>query len=372
MKRNLCIWGPPPKLGNPDHYNEFGFSIDYKNSIPEFLEKCKNSGVTKIIGGDKSKELTEEAHKLGILLDPYDNFNSFPRHGFSRIVYTWSLDFLALDVNNDKARDILNNHKPIFYYPRESQIKQTEFSLNNKGFRTYDQSKNIEIKPGQDLYLSLAYKEVVDEEIRKFNKSLTDTNGDGLQIEFVLGNEDSTGTVTYGYDDRVVNSFKEKTGIDPFEIENSNTQWVEHRAEYVTNFLVTAKNEINKCNPKKTLSATVIAGESDSYIKKLQNLEKWFDKDIFDEFYLWFRTNNDYEFVKKQTKYVSKLINERIPLIVELSAYHPNSFQDDESIVKAGKIAIDNGASGLGIYRSHAVEQLNLWDALSRLGDLTE
>ena len=59
-------------------------------------------------------------------------------------------------------------------------------------------------------------------------------------------------------------------------------------------------------------------------------------------------------------------------MIVELSAYHPNSFQDDESIVKAGKIAMDNGASGLGIYRSHAVEQLNLWDALSRLGDLTE
>ena len=35
MKRKLCIWGPPPKLGKPEHFNESGFSIDYENSIPD-------------------------------------------------------------------------------------------------------------------------------------------------------------------------------------------------------------------------------------------------------------------------------------------------------------------------------------------------
>ena len=78
------------------------------------------------------------------------------------------------------------------------------------------------------------------------------------------------------------------------------------------------------------------------------------------------------DLVKKQTNHVSKLLKNKIPLIVELSAYHPNSFQDDEILIEAGKIAMENGASGLGIYRSHAIEQLNLWDTLSKLGDLTE
>ena len=36
-------------------------------------------------------------------------------------------------------------------------------------------------------------------------------------------------------------------------------------------------------------------------------------------------------------------------------------------MVTAGKVAVDNGASGVGIYRSHAVEQLNFWPVLERL-----
>ena len=39
-------------------------------------------------------------------------------------------------------------------------------------------------------------------------------------------------------------------------------------------------------------------------------------------------------------------------------------------MLTAGKIAVDNGASGIGIYRSHAVQQLNFWPVLEALSKI--
>ena len=57
----------------------------------------------------------------------------------------------------------------------------------------------------------------------------------------------------------------------------------------------------------------------------------------------------------------------RVPVIAELSCYHPGSFQNPDLMLTAGRIAMDNGASGVGIYRSHVVEQLNFWPVLEEL-----
>ena len=49
-----------------------------------------------------------------------------------------------------------------------------------------------------------------------FAETLAATQGDGSQVEFVLGNEDENGVVPYGYEDRTVAEFKAKHGKNPF------------------------------------------------------------------------------------------------------------------------------------------------------------
>ena len=120
-------------------------------------------------------------------------------------------------------------------------------------------------------------------------------------------------------------------------------------------------------SPGARLTSTLIARDSKEYAKVFQDWPKWVDENLVDEFYIWFRTTNDLEEVERQTKYAADIIQGRVPFIVELSCYHPGSFQEPEILIEATRVARDNGADAVGLYRSHAVEQLNLWSTVDEM-----
>ena len=68
--------------------------------------------------------------------------------------------------------------------------------------------------------------------------------------------------------------------------------------------------------------------------------------------------------------HVAKINSNRVPLIAELSCYHPGSFQQPEMLLEAARVALDNGADAVGVYRSHAIEQLDLWSVLEKISTL--
>ena len=96
MPERLVLWGPPVVERVPA-------DPDYADFLPGWVQKCADVGVTKIIGGDKTLALTEAAHAVGIKVDPYVNYNSFPRHGSARVRYGWSLDFLRPPVDRRRG-----------------------------------------------------------------------------------------------------------------------------------------------------------------------------------------------------------------------------------------------------------------------------
>ena len=86
--------------------------------------------------------------------------------------------------------------------------------------------------------MSLAFPEVRANQIQKFLESLDSQRGaDGIQVELVLGNEDADGVSTYGYEDAVADAFQQEHGKSPFDIPNSDPDWLRFRARYVTAFL---------------------------------------------------------------------------------------------------------------------------------------
>ena len=89
-----------------------------------------------------------------------------------------------------------------------------------------------------------------------------------------------------------------------------------------------------------------------------------------DELYLWFRTTSDVRRVERYTSQLSELIRGRCPLIVELSCYHVGSFQDPNLMLEAARVALDNGADSVGMYRGHAVDQLNFWPLIEKIRSL--
>ena len=39
-------------------------------------------------------------------------------------------------------------------------------------------------------------------------------------------------------------------------------------------------------------------------------------------------------------------------------------------LLEAARVALDNGADAVGVYRSHAIEQLDLWSVLEKISTL--
>ncbi|MEM7125313.1 MAG: family 10 glycosylhydrolase [Chloroflexota bacterium] len=362
MTERLILWGPPVVDSTPE-------SPDYAEHLPAWVQKCADVGIAKIIGGDQTLALTEAAHDVGIKVDPYVNYNSFPRYGTARLRYGWSVDFMRVPVDDPTANDILKDHIPIYDNPQVS-TSILPFAANHPEYRSLTRSRAYTLNPGEDVYLSPAFPEVRTHQVQNFLDTLAATQGDGIQVEFVLGNEDENGVVPYGYEDRVVAEFREKTGKDAFALSNDDPEWMQFRADYVTLFLSELRAAVKEASADAVFSTTMITGEPDDYLKLLHDWPAWIEQGLLDELYIWFRTDSDLTKLERQIRHTVEVANGRVPVIAELSAYHPGSFQDPELMLRAGQIVMENGADGVGIYRSHAVEQLNLWPVLEKLGKL--
>ena len=358
----VILWGPPVVPSEP-------LDPAFRDDMDIWIRKCVDAGVSRIIGGDKTLTLTEVARSHGIDVHPYVNYNSFPRHGWARRTYGWSLDFLRPPVDSEEARAILDKHRPIYDNP-QINTSATDFAVKHPQYRSLTRNRSYVLQPGEDLYLSLAFPEVRAEQAQQFVEPLLATQGSGLQVEFVLGNEDENGAVTYGYEDIIVNAFEQEHGKSPFDLRNDDPDWLQFRADYVTRFMVEARDAVKAAKPDAVFSATMIAGEPDDYLKLLHDWPAWVDAGAFDELFFWFRTNSDLDALARQMNHAATVINGRCRVIAELSCYHPNSFQEPDLMIGAGRIAKDNGADAVGIYRTHGVEQLDFWHVLKEFSRL--
>ena len=127
---------------------------------------------------------------------------------------------------------------------------------------------------------------------------------------------------------------------------------------------------VKQAKPDAVFSTTLIAGEKEDYLKLLHDWPAWLNQGLVDEFYIWFRTNSDLDALQRQLSYAVEVSAGRTPVIAELSCYHPGSFQQPDQMLRAAEVAMDCGADGVGIYRSHAVEQLAFWPVLEKMSKL--
>ena len=283
----------------------------------------------------------------------------------------WSLDFLRVQADDPAAKKILESHRPIYDGPAIGEENLEPFAKEHPEFWSLTRDKRMTLEPGERRCMSLAFPEVRANQIQKFLESLDSQRGaDGIQVELVLGNEDADGVSTYGYEDAVADAFQQEHGKSPFDIPNSDPDWLRFRARYVTAFLADLRDAVKAKSPSAQFTTTVIAGDSDDYMKVLQDWPAWVDQGIVDELYVWWRTDSDLKRLERQVKHVAEVVNGRVPFIAELSCYHPGSFQTRELMLEGSRVARDNGADAVGIYRTHGVDQLDYWDVLAQMAKL--
>ena len=363
MARQLVLWGPPivpTESGHPDHMRD----------LEGWVDKVSGVGVTKLIGGSTT-ELVEAGHAKGVEVLPYVNYTAFPSYGNRTKTWGWSLAFLRVEADDPSAQEILGRHHPIYDGPVIGEEELEPFAKEHPEFWSLTRDKRMTLEPGERRCMSLAFPEVRANQIQKFLDSIDSQVGaDGIQVELVLGNEDADRASTYGYEDAVAEAFQQEHGKSPFDIPNTDPDWLRFRARYVTAFLAELRDAVKAKDPSAQFSTTMIAGDADDYLKVLQDWPSWLDQGIVDELYVWWRTDSDLKNLERQVKHVAEVVNGRVPFIAELSCYHPGSFQTPELMLEGSSVARDNGADAVGIYRTHGVDQLDYWDVLAQMAKL--
>ncbi|MDP7619127.1 MAG: family 10 glycosylhydrolase [Dehalococcoidia bacterium] len=364
MARQLVLWGPPIVRTEPGH-------PDYVRDVGAWVEKAADVGVTKIISALAWDVLPEAAHKHGVPVYPYLNYTAFPTYGIRAKTWAWSLDFLRIPPDRPAARPIADSHRPIYDGPTIGEEELEPFAADHPEYWSLTRDKRTTLEPGERRCMSLAFPEVRANQTRRFLDALdASQTADGIQVEFVLGNEDKDRASTYGYEDAVADTFRRRHRTSPSDIPNTDPDWLAFRASYVTDFLRELRDAVKRRRPEAKFTTTMIAGEPEDYLKVLQDWPDWVEQGIVDELYVWWRTDSDLKALERQVKQVADVVDRRCPFVAELSCYHPGSFQTSEQLLEAARVAKASGADAVGVYRSHSIEQLGFWPVLEQMAKL--
>ncbi len=355
--RRFPLWCDRGGLVNPS-------SPADEQQVVAFVEKCVQHGVTELVPWNGTRSLVDAARDKGIEVHPYLAFNS---HGSMKQNYTWSVYYAY--ARSPAVKELLNQHRPI-WSPGGITRKVSAFADQHPEFWAYDRERSVEMKPGQRLSMSLAFPEVRRYEADQYLEMLERNGGHGVQIEFVSTNRDDSGTCVYGYEEPMVKAFQRKHSQNPLELSNHDPRWVQFRADYVTTTLTELREKLRKKDPEAPMTVAFVARDRGEYLKVFQDWPAWVDQKLVDEIHLWFRTTSDVSEVERQVRQAAEIIKGRCPLVAELSCYHVGSFQDSKLLLEAARRARANGADAVGIYRSHAVEQLDFWPLIEQIAKM--
>ena len=340
-------------------------------SVFEFVEKCARHGVTHLIPTRGSRILAQAAAEKGMVMHPYMAFNS---HGARRMRANWSLNYIGLPYGSARLKEKLDRHRPIWNSPR-AVLSIGAFAKEHSDWWALDREGDRELKLGSRLSLSLAVPEVRSYMVDRYLEIVEESGGHGVQVEFVSELRDSHGAAIHGYETPMVQEYKKRYGKSPSGLPNHDPDWLRFRAGFVTETLRELRRRLKARHPEAPFTIGVIAQDlagphGDRYLGAFQDLRAWLDESLMDELYLWFRTTSDVKRVERYTSQLSELIRGRCPLIVELSCYHVGSFQDPKLMLEAARVALANGADSVGMYRGHAVDQLNFWPLIEEIRSL--
>ncbi len=356
----VALWGQDLGLG------EAFRSTTGETEVEVYVRKCADHGVSRVFAPGASAELVEAGAAVGVEVHPYKAVAS---HGGMRMYPAWSSNFMVPRFGSEAGRTVLNAHRPIWSHPRRVE-SLSDFLRDHPEHRHRNRERTDALRPYQRVFLSPGSPGGRAEEARAFGELLSRSGARGIQAEFVSINEDEDGVSTDGYEDSIADAFRETTGRDPFALPNRDPEWVQFRADRWTEMVRAIRDGVKTARADAAFTITVIDRGVDGYLPRMQDFAAWVEQSLCDEMHLWFRSTTDLATIERRCRHFVETVGGRVPTVAEFSCYHPGSLQDPRAMMEAARIARAAGMDGLGIYRSHAVEQLSFWPLLEAMNRL--
>ena len=358
LTAGVNLWGQDLGLGELHDPGPGG-----RTEVEEYIARCADHGVSRVFAPGASAELVEAGAAAGVEVHPYKAVAS---HGGMRMYPAWSANFMVPRFGTPEGRATLDAHRPIWSHPQRVP-SLSDFLREHPEHRHRNRTLSDEMEPWEKVFLSPGLAEGRRHEAELFAGLLRSSGARGIEAEFVSINEDDAGVSVDGYEDSIVSAFREATGRDPFDLPNGDPDWVRFRADLWTELMRDLRDAAKAVRPDAVFTATVINREAEGYLPAMQDWNSWVEQELVDEMHLWFRSTTDLETIARHCRQMVDSVAGRVPVVAEFSCYHPGSLQTAEAMTAAAEAAREAGVDGLGIYRSHAVEQLGFWPLLARM-----
>lgn len=358
LSAGVNLWGQDLGLGELHDPGPSG-----RTEVEEYIARCADHGVSRVFAPGASAELVEAGQAAGVEVHPYKAVAS---HGGMRMYPAWSANFMVPRFGTPEGRETLDAHRPIWSHPQRIP-SLSDFLREHPEHRHRNRGLGDEMEPWEKVFLSPGLPEGRRHEAEAFAALLRSSGARGIQAEFVSINEDAEGVSVDGYEDSIASAFREATGRDPFRIPNGDPEWVRFRADLWTGMVRDLRDAVKAERADAVFTATVIDREADRYLPAMQDWPAWVEQGLVDEMHLWFRSTTDIGTIARRSRQMVETVAARVPVVAEFSCYHPGSLQTAEAMTGAAEAAREAGVDGLGIYRSHAVEQLGFWPLLARM-----
>ena len=312
----LVLWGSSDSFIDPMR------PVSRSEADSAYAAKAAAHGVTRLIpSGRPSESLVEAAQAHGLEVHPYVAFNF---HG-GLVLYQWSLDYMTPEPLTPEARAVADAHRPVWRTP--SPVAVSDYAKKHPEQWSLGRDRSRKAPPGWRVTMSLAYPEVRKHLVGQYLEMMEAKGARGVQVEFVDGNVDAAGVADTGYEDRMMAEFEQHTGRRALEIPNDDPEWLAFRVSYVTQFMRELRDAVKARDADAPVTATMLARERGSYVKVLLDWEAWVTEGLLDEMYVWFRSTSDLDEVEKLTREAVQTAAGHVPVVAELSCYHPSSIQ---------------------------------------------
>ncbi|MCC6422567.1 MAG: family 10 glycosylhydrolase [Phycisphaerales bacterium] len=237
--------------------------------------------------------------------------------------------------------------------------KPTPFAAEHPEF--WEKRKNGSLLNSGDAFnLSWGYHQVRQYKVEAFTRLVKESGVDGILLDYTrfFGNDS-------GYSPIIVDAFKAKTGRDPMKIPNDDPQWVQFRADYVTDFVRDLKISLATLGRKVELIACVNPEPDLCKSNNLQDWKGWLDQGLIDgvTVMVYERDTNN---TMGRVRIARDAIAGRVPLIAMICPEYDN-LPTPQLLIEGSRKALRAGADGVAFYHEGSVIRLNLWDAIGEV-----
>ena len=213
--------------------------------------------------------------------------------------------------------------------------------------------------------LSWAQPAVRTYRARHLHQQAGRTGVNGIMLDYIryLGND-------YGYDPIVIDSYLRAYGVDPNTLPSDDPQWMQFRADYVTEFIVELRRRLADLDDPPVVSAYLSGDDPDPavYLKSsLQDWRTWANMGIVDQLNVAHYTR-DFDRIYHAVQRVRNAVPARTRINCFLACYGGN-LNEPALLQKGVDVSIAAGADEVTIYRSDAIWELDLWETIGEIAD---